>query len=115
MSDMCHTCKESISVSDMCHTCKESISVSEMCHSCKDSITMSEMCHSCKESITRCYSLMCKPVCLKNMTKIIMIVLSGNIIQLGISSGFPDYGFSTYFCHSEHVFQRKLKQQHPKN
>ncbi len=26
-----------------------------------------------------------------------------------ITSGFPDYGFPAYFCHSKHVFQRKLK------
>ncbi len=29
--------------------------------------------------------------------------------QSGITSGFPDYGFPAYICHSRHVFQKKLK------
>ncbi len=28
--------------------------------------------------------------------------------QLGILSGFPDYGFPAYFCHFKHVIHRKL-------
>ena len=31
------------------------------------------------------------------------------LIQSGMWSDFPDYGFPSYFCHSKHVFQRKLK------
>ena len=26
------------------------------------------------------------------------------LLQLGITSGFPDCGFPAYFCHSKHVF-----------
>ncbi len=26
-------------------------------------------------------------------------------MQSGIWSGFPDYGFPAYFCHSKHVFR----------
>ncbi len=29
-------------------------------------------------------------------------------IQLGITSGFPDYGFPGYFCHYKYVLHRKL-------
>ncbi len=35
-------------------------------------------------------------------------VLSASI-QLGIASGFPDYGFPAYFCHSKHVFLEKTQ------
>ena len=30
------------------------------------------------------------------------------IIQLGITSGFPYYGFPGYFCHYKHVLHRKI-------
>ncbi len=34
--------------------------------------------------------------------------ISAPLYQLGITSGFPDYGFPAYFCHFKHVFHRKL-------
>ena len=35
-----------------------------------------------------------------------LLLRKQDVLQLGIWSGFPDYGFPAYFCHSKHVFQR---------